>query len=172
LATQENKKGSCIGGASWWACQKTRSCTRGMYQKSNFPLPKKKRSDRSCTSDRKSFNSTCSPGHIGLAGTKSGTEVEPTHSPFLSVLYWLRSQKGNVPHNLNNQTTQSSGNIFSSLTRKDSISVAIDKNSFLSCPVDPIDISIPPRFQVLKDIFGSTGGPYPEILSFPKCFPH
>ena len=58
LATQENKKGSCIGGASRWACQKTRSCTRGMYQKSNFPLPKKKRSDRSCTSDRRSFNST------------------------------------------------------------------------------------------------------------------
>jgi len=42
LATQENKKGSCIGGASRWACQKTRSCTRGMYQKSNFPLPKKR----------------------------------------------------------------------------------------------------------------------------------
>ncbi len=69
---------------------------------------------------------------------------------------------------LNNQTTQISGNIFSSLKRKDSISVAIDKNSVLCCPVGTFNISKSPHFLVLKNTFRPTGRPCHGILSFPK----
>jgi len=86
----------------------------------------------------------------------------------LSVLYPAWIVFWNVRHILNNQTTRISGNIFSSLKRKDSISVAIDKNSVLCCPVGPIDISESSHFLVLKNTFGPSGGPRRGNLSFPK----
>jgi len=55
------------------------------------------------------------------------------------------------------------------LTRKDYISVAIDRNLQLSFPVDPINISLPPHFSFLKNVFGLTCRPAsPGILCFPK----
>jgi len=107
--------------------------------------------------------------------TNGGTEIDPTYSPFLSILYpaWIAIMESSTqPQQSNIMNKQQH---FLLIARKDSISVAIDRNLLLSCPVSTIDISVPPHFQVLKNIFRPTGGPYPETLSFPKvlaCFSH
>ena len=90
------------------------------------------------------------------------------HGPFLSILYpaWICLLECLTHPQQSNNTNQ--WQHFSSLKRKDSISVAIDKNSVLCCPVGPIDISKSSHFLVLKNTFGLTGRPCRGNLSFPK----
>jgi len=90
------------------------------------------------------------------------------HSPFLSVVNPFGSALGNVPRNLNNQTTRINGSIFYSLNSKDSISVVSDRNSFSSSPVGTFDISLSRHFQVFENLKVPTSGPCHASSSSPK----